>query len=185
MATAPDRSGPLRPAGSNTLSPFVITDDAPGLVRFCTEVLGATEVPEARTLDGDGLVLHAELRVGDSVINIVDRKPDWPHTPAFTLLYVDDAEETVRRATERGARLVTRPTGFFGDTLARFLDPFGNLWWVWQHRPEAAPWGSGDVVDEGGDEDWTTAATPELEYVHASLLEAMTSLHDPRAATTR
>lgn len=161
--------------GMNTVNPFIITDRAAELIDFLIDVFGATDVPEARTLDRDGLILHAELRVGDSLLMLADRKPDWPFTPALTRVYVDDAEATLTRAESRGARVVTRPTDFFGDTLARFQDPSANLWWVWQHNPQPPQ----DWAESDGD-DWSSFATPELEYIHGTLLEAMRTLQDPR-----
>ena len=183
------------PAGANAVNPFIITDDAATVIDFIVDVFGAKDVPEARTLDTDGLILHSELRLGDSLLMVADRKPGWPFTPAFTRVYVDDVEATLSRAQARGARIVTRPTDFFGETLSRFQDPSGNLWWVYRHAPSASgssewpgesrtdgadgPWSD----ESGGDgaEDWSSFSTPELEYVHRTLVDAMSSLRDPKA----
>ncbi|MGI5269243.1 VOC family protein [Nonomuraea sp. CA-218870] len=164
------------PAGSNTVNPFIITDSAAELIGFLIDVFGAADVPEARTADKDGLILHAELRLGDSLLSLADRKPDWPFTPALTRVYVDDVAATLARAEARGARIVTRPTDFFGDTLARFQDPSGNLWWVYRHELAAAQ----DWSSEESSDDWSSYSTPELEYIHETLMEAMSSLRDPR-----
>lgn len=110
-------------------------------------------------------------------------------TPALTRVYVHDAAATIDRARACGARVVTEPTDFFGDILARFADPFGNLWWVYQHDPASTVWGDGDDTgsadhDAGGttaEESWETFTTPALEYVHATLVAAMEGLRDPRA----
>jgi len=180
---------PPAPAGSNSVNPFVCTHDAVGLLAFLVDVLDAHEVHEARTLDADGLVLHSELLVGDSTLTVADRKPGWPWTPALTRVYVHDAAATIDRARACGARVVTEPTDFFGDILARFADPFGNLWWVYQHDPARTGWGDVDDTgsadqDTGGttaEESWETFTTPALEYVHATLVAAMEGLRDPRA----
>lgn len=176
-------TAPARPAGSNTVNPFVVTDDATALIAFVTEVFGAVDVPEARTLDTDGLVLHSELLIGDSMITIVDRKPGWPFTPALTRVYVDDVEATLARAEHLGARIVTRPTDFFGDVFARFQDPQANLWWVYRHTPatDAQDWGQADAA--GDDTSWESFTSPELEYIHTTLLDAMATLSDPRASS--
>jgi PhnB protein len=186
---------PSLPAGSNTINPFLMTDDAAGIIAFLIVVFGATDVPEARTVDTDGLILHSELRIGDSMITVADRKADWPFTPGFIQVYVDDVESTLARAVELGARIVTRPTDFFGDTFSRFADPSGNLWWVYTHVPQEQSWGAEDDTtswgsegdDEGGSsddsaEDWSSFTSPELEYIHESLVKAMASLQDPRGA---
>jgi uncharacterized glyoxalase superfamily protein PhnB len=180
MATAP-----AVPAGSNTVNPFIVADAAGDLIEFLVAVFDAEDVPEARTLDTDGLILHAELRIGDSTVTVADRKPAWPFTPSLIRVYVDDVEAVLARAEKLGGRIVTRPTDFFGDTLARFQDPASNLWWVYRHDPGAAQDWSGDA--EGWSEteesaDWSAFATPELEYIHSSLDEAMSAIRDTRAA---
>ena len=182
---------PPVPAGSNTVNPFVVADGAAALIEFLVEVFGAEDVPDARTLDTDGLILHAELRIGDSLLTVADRKPDWPFTPALTRVYVDDVDAVLARAEKLGGKILTRPTDFFGDTLARFQDPVANLWWVYKHDPDAVQdWSEGtESEDAAGDwqadgtaaaEDWSSFTTPELEYIHSSLNEAMTGLTDPR-----
>ncbi len=172
---------PAAPQGSATVDPFIMADGAPALIDFIVDVFGAQNVPEARTLDTDGLVLHAELRLGDSLITVADRKPGWPFTPALLRVYVDDVEETLLRARARGARVVTEATPFYGDVFSRFADPQGNLWWVYSHTPqEDAAWEEGG--DGEGGEDWASFASPELEYVHGTLMEAMGALRDPRTS---
>lgn len=182
---------PAAPAGSNTVSPFIMTGHAADLIAFVVDVFRAVDVTEAKTFDSDGLVLHSELLIGDSMITIADRKADWPYTPAFTRVYVDDVPATLGRAIAGGGRVVTEPTEFWGDVFSRFTDPFGNLWWVYQHNPQAT-W-EDSAADEtvaheaGGSADatasWESYTTPELEYIHATLVQAMESLRDPRTAT--
>jgi len=118
---------------------------------------------------------------------VADRKPDWPFTPGFLQVYVDDVEATLERAVALGARIVTRPTDFFGDTFSRFTDPSRNLWWVYTHVPQEAVWDAAGTEpdaegEDAGDEDWSSFTSPELEYIHDSLVEAMASLKDPRLA---
>lgn len=187
---------PAAPAGSNTVNPFIMTSDAVELIAFVAHVFGAVDVPEARTTDSDGTILHSELLIGDSMITICDRKADWPFTPAFTRVYVDDVESTLARAEERGARIVTQPTDFFGDVFSRVQDLQGNLWWIYRHTPATAEgaqeWGTADAAagaqdwsdadaSADGEESWESYTSPELEYIHSTLVEAMAALRDPRA----
>lgn len=176
---------PAHPPGSNTVNPFIMTDDASALIAFVTEVFGAVNVPEARTVDSDGLILHSELLIGDSMITISDRKPDWPFTPAFTRVYVDDVPATLARAEQLGARIVTRPTEFFGDVFSRFQDPQGNLWWVYRHSPptDTQDWVQLDAATDA-DKSWESFTSPELEYIHSTLVDAMAALKDPRGLST-
>lgn len=171
---------PARPAGSNTVNPFIMTDDASTLIEFVIEVFGAVDVAEARTVDTDGLILHSELLIGDSMITIADRKPGWPFTPAFIRVYVDDVPATLARAEQLGGNVVTQPTDFFGDEFARIQDPQANLWWIYRHDPatDEQSWEQTDAVDD--DASWESFTSPELEYIHSTLVDAMTALTDPR-----
>nr|WP_179492586.1 VOC family protein [Microbacterium immunditiarum] len=172
-----------------------MADNAAELIEFLEYVFGAIDVPEARTLDGDGTILHSELLIGDSMITVADRKADWPFTPAFTRVYVDDVDATLERAVQRGGRIVTNPTDFWGDVFSRFVDPQQNLWWVYAHNPAPADTGDADSqtwsgtwtepdaepnAEPGADETWESYSSPELTYIHSTLLEAVASLRDPR-----
>jgi PhnB protein len=85
----------------------------------------------ARVADDKGVIGHAEVRIGDSVVLGFDARPDWPGTPAFLRLYVADCDAVYQNALAVGATSVTRPTTlFFGDRVARVKDPLGNLWWI-------------------------------------------------------
>lgn len=180
---------PAAPQGSATVNPFIWTDDAARLIDFLVSVFEATEVVEARTADSDGLVLHSENVIGDSTVTVADRKPGWPYTPAFVRVYVEDPGAVLARAEEHGGRIVTQPTDFFGDVLSRFADPFGHLWWVYKHHPGAATWDAvdagntagGDRGTEDSGESWASYTSPELEYIHSTLVQAMSNLRDPRA----
>ncbi|MBX3029994.1 MAG: VOC family protein [Chloroflexi bacterium] len=168
MDTAPT------PAGFATLNPFFITRDVEGLITFLQEVFGGQEHPDARTMDIDGLLLHAELEIGGTTLMFGERKPGWPFLPQLTQIYVTDIEATLARAEERGARVVTHPTDFFGTSFSRVLDPWGNLWWVYQHgeAPEM-DWSS---PDDDADADLTEWTDPDLAYIHRTLLETMPTL---------
>jgi PhnB protein len=183
----PERTNlPSAPEGYATVNPFIITDDAGGLIEFLKQVLGATERPEARTVDGDGLLLHAELEIGDTTVMLADRKPDWPFTPSLLQVYVDDLDATLETARRLNATVVTEPTEFYGDLFSRMRDPWNNLWWVYQHRAPAevasADWSA--EASEADSDDWDHTS-PELQYIHDTLLTALPSIEDPRLAGVR
>ncbi len=122
------------PDGYHTVTPWMISAGTTDqLIDFVVGVFDATELGR---VDVGGVIGHAEVRIGDSVVMMFD-KPDWPRTPAFLRLYVADDAEVLRRAVERGASVVTEPTEmFWGDRVSRFRDPFGNLWWIHQRVAE-------------------------------------------------
>jgi len=160
------------PEGYNTINPFIITKSAIKFIEFLERVFGAKQVKEAYTMDIDGLLLHAELRVGNSTIMIADTKEGWPFTPSLLQIYVEDVETTLQRAEELGAEIVTKPTAFYGDIFSRFVDPWDNLWWVYQHNGEIT-WEENTDTEEG--DAWATESS-ELSYIHETLLETMRRL---------
>jgi PhnB protein len=140
------------PSAGAVLNPFVIVDDAARFVDFVAEVFDATETAEARTPMPDGKLIHAELRLGTVDLMVADRLDGWPARPGLLQVWVTDAPAVLDRAGTRGATTVTEPTPFYGETtLARMLDPWQNLWWLYQPapgQPDPAPsWeGGSDVV---------------------------------------
>lgn len=165
MNTAP------RPAGWATVNPVFITRDPNALIAFMKDVFGGHEHDDARTVDVDGLLIHAEFEIGEVTFTIAERKHGWPFLPQLTQIYVDDVDVTLARAVERGARIVTKPTDLYGTVFSRMLDPWGNMWWVYRHGEALdIDWDAGS--DEPAEE-WTD---PNLAYIHRTILEAMPAL---------
>ena len=140
------------PEGYHTVTPFVITRDAAKLLDFVKEAFGGNEI--ARVQSPDGTIGHAETRIGDSVVMMFDAKKDWPDTPAFLRLYVEDCEAIYQRAQDAGATSVTRPTNMpWGDRVCRVRDPLGNLWWIMMRLEDVSPeelekrWGQKEYVE--------------------------------------
>ena len=137
------------PYGRASLNPFVIVDDAAGLIAFVTEVFGVAELAEARTPMPDGKLIHAQVRMGTVDLMFADRREGWPARPGLLQVWVRDVASVLKRAAGRGATTITEPTPFYGETtLARMLDPWQNLWWLWSPAP-----GQPDPVphwEEGG-----------------------------------
>ncbi|MGI5126923.1 VOC family protein [Pseudonocardia sp. CA-107938] len=119
-----------------SLNPFVIVDDAAGLITFVAEVFAATETAAARTPMPDGKLIHSEIRLGTVDLMVADRLDGWPRRPGLLQVWVRDVATVLERATARGATTITEPTPFYGETtLGRLLDPWGNLWWLYAPAP--------------------------------------------------
>ncbi len=117
------------PAGYTTVTAWIIGRDTAGLMAFLKAAFDAVELSR---LEENGRIGHAEMRIGNAVVMMFDAPDeDWPETPAFLRLYLDDADATFTRAVEAGAEPVTRVTHLaFGDRVGRVRDPFGNVWWL-------------------------------------------------------
>ena len=140
------------PPGYHTVTPFVIVKGAAQFIDFMKEAFGAMEM--TRVADENGAIGHAEVRIGDSVVMLFDSKEDWPKTPAFLRLYIEDVDAFYDRALKAGGTSVTRPTNMpWGDRSCRVRDPFDNLWWIMTRMEDVSPeeeekrWGQKEYID--------------------------------------
>jgi PhnB protein len=146
------------PGAGAVLNPFVIVDDAAGLIDFVSAVFDVREAAEARTPLPDGKLIHSQIRLGNADLMIVDRLDGWPARPGLLQVWVADVADVLRRAGENGATTVTEAIPFWGETtLGRFLDQWQNIWWLWAPAPGQAdpvpPWeGGSNIVFETVDE---------------------------------
>ena len=113
---------------------------------FYRSVFGATEV--VRMAGSNGKVIHAELRIGDSIVMLADENPQTgvmsPQTVGgFSVglhVYVENVHAVIQKAVENGAKLL-RPikNQFYGDRSGSLLDPFGHMWSVATHVEDVSP----------------------------------------------
>ena len=149
------------PEGYSTVTPWIISGDMAGLIEFVERAFGADEI--ARVHNQDGTIGHAEFRIGDSVVMGFDATEEWPDTPSFLRLYVEDADEVHRRALEAGATSVTEVTHlFWGDRVGRVRDSYGNLWWIQARVEEVDP---AEMERRAGEKKWIE----RMAYVQESL----------------
>ena len=120
---------PWKPDGYPTVSPYLIVDGAEGTIGFLVRALDAVEL--RRFPAADGRVMHAEVRIGDSVLMIADSVEGWPATTAHVHVYVADVDATYRRALEAGATSVQAPERKDdADRRAGVADGGGTTWWI-------------------------------------------------------
>ena len=114
------------PDGYRTLSPYLLVEDAEGLLAFVSRVFG-TEA--RRRMPGEAGGLHAEVELGDSVLMVGEG--GGMSFPAMLHVYVDDSDAIYERALAGGATSAAEPHDTsFGDHRAAFDDAWGNQWWV-------------------------------------------------------
>ncbi|WP_438295722.1 VOC family protein [Streptomyces sp. HUAS TT7] len=120
------------------MTPWIISRDTPQLIDYLKRAFGAVEL--ACLVGTDGAVEHAEVRIGESVVMMFDARPEWPPTPAFLRLYVEEADAVHRQAVAAGGTSVTEVTHLsFGDRVGRVHDPLGNLYWIQTHVEDVSP----------------------------------------------
>lgn len=123
-------SHPYKPDTYNSVSPYLVVDDAAATIRFLETVFGAKEIRRFPGEGGRG-IMHAEVRLDDSVIMLGDAAEGWPATPAHVHVYVPDVDATYRKAIEAGAQSLQEPVRK-GDEDKRggFRDACGTAWWI-------------------------------------------------------
>lgn len=119
----------FKPAGYNTVSPYLIVADAAATIRFLERVLDGKLIRSFP--DENGRLMHAEVRVDDTVVMLADSAPGWPPVPAYAHVYVRDVDATYTRALSEGASSVQVPEKK-GDEDKRggVQDPGGTTWWI-------------------------------------------------------
>ncbi len=120
------------PDGYHTITPYLVVDDPGRAIAFMKAAFGgeSTECVSAE----DGSVMHAEVRVGTSVVMIGRARPGQGAQPAMLYMYVTDCESTYRKALEAGGTSVMPPAKqFYGDMNAGVTDPCGISWWIATH----------------------------------------------------
>ena len=134
------------PAGYHSVTPSLIVRDAPKAIAFYQRAFGAENL--GAMAGPDGRVMHAEIRIGDSIVMLSDEFPEFgvksPRTlggtPVTIHLYVEDVDDTFRRALDAGAKeLRAVEDKFYGDRGGEFEDPFGHRWSVASHVEDVAP----------------------------------------------
>jgi PhnB protein len=133
------------PQGYHSITPSMTCKNAARAIDLYKQVLGATEI--MRMPGPGGIIMHAELRIGDSVIFLNDEIPGGPKAPDGTslnpvslFLYIEDVDSVCNRAVAAGCKLTMPVTNmFWGDRYGKFDDPFGHSWGVATHVEDVAP----------------------------------------------
>jgi len=133
------------PEGYHSITPALTCKEAGRAMDFYKQVFGATEI--MRMPGPDGKVMHAELRIGDSVIFVADEFPDMScaptpgaTNPVYLFMYAENVDATFNRAVATGAKVDTPLMDqFWGDRYGKITDPFGHQWGLAQHVEDVAP----------------------------------------------
>jgi PhnB protein len=133
-AALPTGSAPP-PDGYHSVNPYIVVDGVENLIVFLSGVFDGTE-RGVREVSSDGVIEHAEIRIGDSVVMLSEASPAYPARPSVHFVYVEDADAAFAKAIKAGASPIHAPTDQpWGDRVGGFHDPFGNRWWVARHQP--------------------------------------------------
>ncbi|MBL8525070.1 MAG: VOC family protein [Betaproteobacteria bacterium] len=134
------------PDGMRTVTPHLVCAGAAAAIEFYKKAFGAEEIMRMPGM-GDKL-MHAQIRIGDSAVMLVDEMPEWgalgpkmlKGSPVTIHLFVEDADAFAKRAADAGA-VVKMPVAdtFWGDRYGVLEDPYGHNWSVATHVRNMTP----------------------------------------------
>ena len=120
------------PKGFHSITPYFTVSGAEHFIDFLTKAFGATEL--SRTLHADGTIMNAELRIGDSIVELSDLRPGAQPTRMAIHLYVEHADTVYHMAVKAGAHPISEPRFQpYGDKESTVTDSFGNTWYISTH----------------------------------------------------
>jgi uncharacterized glyoxalase superfamily protein PhnB len=121
----------FKPAGYNSVSPYLIVEGAAATIEFLAQAFDAIELRRIPAPDGGGKVMHAEVRIDDTVVMLADRPEEWPAVPAHVHIYVADVDASYQRALAAGATSVQEPVKKDDDDKRSGVrDAGGTTWWL-------------------------------------------------------
>lgn len=123
-----------KPTGHNAVSPYLVSERSCELLDFILTTFDAEQI--ARYDNEDGSIMHAEIKIDDSVIMLSAASDGFQTNTGYLHVFVCDAGHVFENALRNGAEAVQHPVIEEGDTDMRgmFTDPFGNLWAIATHH---------------------------------------------------
>lgn len=145
------------PEGYHSLTPLLTVSNAAEIIEFYKKAFAAEE--RYRMLGPDGkMVVHAELKIGNSIFMLGDEMPAqgcgrsplyYKGSPVTFYVYVEDVDAAFKRAVDGGAKVHSPLENmFWGDRTAAVTDPAGHLWTFATHVEDVAP----DEIERRGKE---------------------------------
>lgn len=132
------------PEGYHTVTPHLVVRGAAEAIEFYKRAFGALELARSPGPDGKRLN-HAELKIGDSRLMLVDEYPEYGSkspqglggSPVTIHLYVEDVDAVFDRAVKAGCKVeMALMDAFWGDRYGQLQDPFGHKWSLATHKED-------------------------------------------------
>jgi PhnB protein len=134
------------PSGYHTVTPHLAVRDTAKAIDFYVTAFGAEEL--FRMPGPGGVVMHAELKIGDSIVMLGEENPEMGASSPLTIggspvglhVYVKDVDAAFARAGQAGCTVEMPPTDmFWGDRYGKLRDPFGHHWSLATHQEDLSP----------------------------------------------
>jgi PhnB protein len=130
------------PKGFHTLTASLQLKNAFSAIEYYKKAFGAKQLELYTTSDGKKVV-HAELKIGDSILMLNDdfSNKEHPDQVQTTLhMSVPDVDKAFEQAISAGAKAeMPLQNMFWGDRYGELIDPFGQRWSMSSHIEDVAP----------------------------------------------
>ncbi len=118
-----------KPEGYSSVAVYIMADGAQRVIDFVKQAFDAEEL--RRSDNPDGSIMHAEVRIDDTVVMLADAGGEFPPFPVWLHVYVPDVDATYQRALATGGVSVQEPRQQNDpDRRSGVRDPAGNTWWI-------------------------------------------------------
>lgn len=126
------------PQGFRSVTPYLLIRDVAGVISFLKYTFGAVEME--RIPGPDGKIMHAEVKIGDSMIMLGEASGTFEPMPSSIYVYVQNTDAAYNRGLEAGGTSVMEPADqFYGDRNCGVKDGSGNIWWIATHVEDVSP----------------------------------------------
>jgi PhnB protein len=145
------------PEGMHSLTPHLVCAGAAEAIEFYKKAFGAVE--QMRVPTPDGKLMHASMKIGDSVLMLMDEMPNHralgpialKGSPVTIHLAAENVDALIERAVAAGAKLVMPAADmFWGDRYGQVDDPFGHHWSIATHIRDVSPQEMQQAVQQMG-----------------------------------
>lgn len=117
------------PQGYRSVTAYFIVEDAAGFMDYAVKVFDAETL--SRNEDAGGRIVHAEMRIGDSIVEVSGGNEQFPPRPGTVHVFVSDTDACYKRALAAGAESLYEPSDMpYGERSAGIADPYGNHWYL-------------------------------------------------------
>ena len=149
------------PEGFHSITPHLIVRNAAQAIDFYTKAFAAQEL--SRMPGPDGKLLHAEIKIGDSILMLCDEFPQWNTLGPQSLgastvgihIYVQDADALFTQAVTAGATVkMPIEDTFWRDRFGKVTDPFGHEWSIATRKRDLTP----EELHKGAQDYFSSAA---------------------------
>ena len=132
-----DQGARYRPEGMNDVNLYLHPNGAVRLIEFMERAFGAETLE--KQVDPQGRLVHAKIRIGNSVIGMGEAQGPYQNMPSAIYMYVPDTDAVYARAIAAGGKSLFAPADQpYGDRNAGVEDEWGNHWYISTHVRDVA-----------------------------------------------